>query len=45
MRGPVMLAAIDPPEDLVLPSSPPGPLTLRPWYQVRRETYSTYFRS
>jgi DUF1680 family protein len=43
MRGPLLMAAVDPPDDLVLPSTLPGPLTLRPWYQVQRETYSTYF--
>lgn len=63
LRGPVMLAAIDPPEDLSaagsalavlepLPGAPmeftcpaaAGKLTMRPFYRVRNETYSTYFR-
>jgi DUF1680 family protein len=45
MRGPLLMTAVDPPPDLMLPASPPGSLTLRPWYQVQRETYSTYFRT
>jgi DUF1680 family protein len=63
MRGPVMLTAIDPPDDLaasaaVLGQMEPvtgrplefdcqtvaGKVRMRPFYQVQRETYSTYFR-
>ena len=63
MRGPVMLTAIDPPEELVaarsalenmdaVPGKPlefdcrtdSGKVRMRPFYQVRGETYSTYFR-
>ena len=63
MRGPVMLTAIDPPEQLVarasafaqmdsVPGKPlefdcqtaAGKVRMRPFYQVRDETYSTYFR-
>ena len=63
MRGPVMLTAIDPPEQLAasapalagmepVPGKPlefdcqtaAGKVRMRPFYQVRRETYSTYFR-
>jgi DUF1680 family protein len=63
MRGPVMLTAIDPPEQLTatenaLKSMAPvagkplefdcrtatGNVRMRPFYQVQRETYSTYFR-
>lgn len=63
MRGPVMLSAIDPPEQLTataaaLKSMTPvagrpldfdcrtsaGNVRMRPFYQVQRETYSTYFR-
>jgi DUF1680 family protein len=63
MRGPVMLTAIDPPEQLVARASAlarmdpvsgkplefdcqteAGKVRMRPFYQVRRETYSTYFR-
>jgi hypothetical protein len=62
MRGPIMLAAIDPPPQLAatraqLTNMQPvaatalaftcatstGPVRMRPFYQVRRETYSTYF--
>lgn len=63
MRGPLMLTAIDPPDELAasvtalgnmapVPGKPlefdcwtaAGRVRLRPYYQVRRETYSTYFR-
>jgi DUF1680 family protein len=63
MRGPVMLTAIDPPEQLTataaaLKSMTPvagkplefdchtatGDVRMRPFYQVQRETYSTYFQ-
>jgi DUF1680 family protein len=63
MRGPVMLTAVDPPEQLAA-SAPAisrmqpvtgralefdcqtagGKVRMRPFYQVQRETYSTYFR-
>ena len=63
MRGPVMLAAIDPPDPLAasaaalarmepVPGQPlefdcrtaAGSVRMRPFYRVRREAYSTYFR-
>ncbi|HTP35287.1 MAG TPA: beta-L-arabinofuranosidase domain-containing protein [Candidatus Acidoferrales bacterium] len=63
MRGPVMLTAVDPPEQLAaspaaLAAMDPVPgkplefdcrcaaekVRMRPFYQVRREPYSTYFR-
>jgi DUF1680 family protein len=63
MRGPVMLTAIDPPDELAatgpalarmdpVPGKPlefdcqtaTGKVRMRPFYQVQRETYSTYFR-
>jgi len=62
MRGPVMLTAIDPPEQLTataaalksmapVPGEPlgfdcrtaTGNVRMRPFYQVQRETYTTYF--
>ena len=62
MRGPVMLAAVDPPEHLSASAAAlgkmdavpgkalefdcqtaAGKVRMRPFYQVRRETYSTYF--
>ncbi len=63
MRGPVMLTAVDPPEQLAA-SAPAisrmqpvtgralefdcqtagGKVRMRPFYQVQRETYSTYFK-
>ena len=63
MRGPVMLTAIDPPEQLEataaalahrkpVPGKPlefecataAGKVRLRPYCQLQREPYSTYFR-
>jgi len=63
MRGPVMLTAIDPPEELAasasalrtmqpVPGTPlefdcataAGNMRMRPFYRVKDETYSTYFR-
>jgi hypothetical protein len=63
MRGPVMLVAIDPPDDLAASGAALGQMQavagkplefdcqpaagmvrMRPFYQVQRETYSTYFR-
>jgi hypothetical protein len=44
MHGPLLMTAVDPPEELALPTALPGALTLRPFYKVQRETYSTYFR-
>jgi DUF1680 family protein len=63
MRGPVLLTAIDPPEQLNataadLKTMAPvagkplefncrtatGTVRMRPFYQVQRETYSTYFQ-
>lgn len=63
MRGPVMLTAIDPPDELAASASAlaqmdavagkplefdcqttAGKVRMRPFYQVQRETYSTYFR-
>jgi DUF1680 family protein len=51
MRGPVMLTAIDPPDPLTATAAElaridtiAGKVRMRPFYQVRRETYSTYFR-
>jgi len=63
MRGPVMLTAIDPPDELAasrsalagmapVPGRPlefdcaaaGGKVRMRPFYQVRRETYSTYLQ-
>jgi DUF1680 family protein len=51
MRGPVMLTAIDPPDPLTATAAElahmdtvAGKVRLRPFYQVQRETYSTYFR-
>jgi hypothetical protein len=63
MRGPVLLTAVDPPEQLTasadaLKSMTPVPgkplefdcrtgiesIRMRPFYQVQRETYSTYFK-
>ena len=37
MRGPLMLTASDPPDDFTVSR-------MRPFYQVGRETYSTYFQ-
>lgn len=64
MRGPVMLTAADPPEQLVASAeslanmeptpgkalefqcrSAAGTLTMRPFYRVQREPYSTYFQT
>ena len=45
LRGPVMLVAVDPPDDPTWTNLQPGPgVRLRPWYQVKDETYTTYFR-
>jgi DUF1680 family protein len=63
MRGPLMLTAVDPPEQLAasaaalsgmeaVPGKPldfdcrtsAGKVRVRPFYQVQREPYSTYFR-
>ena len=63
MRGPVMLVATDPPDDLSasaaalagmkpVPGKPlefdcgaaTGVVRMRPFYQVQREPYTTYFR-
>jgi DUF1680 family protein len=63
MRGPVMLAAIDPPDELAASAAAltrmdpvagrplefdcttaTGKVRMRPFYQVQREAYSTYFR-
>jgi DUF1680 family protein len=63
MRGPVMLAAIDPPDELTANAqalarmdpvagrplefdcaTSAGKVRMRPFYQVKREVYSTYFR-
>jgi DUF1680 family protein len=63
MRGPVMLVAVDPPDELTasaaslaqmeaVPGKPlefdcltgTGRVRMRPFYQVQREAYSTYFR-
>jgi DUF1680 family protein len=63
MRGPVMLAAIDPPDGLAASAAAlaqmepvrgkplefdcrttAGEVRMRPFYQMQRETYSTYFR-
>ena len=51
MRGPVMLTAIDPPDPLTATAAQldrmdtlAGNYQMRPFYQVQRETYSTYFR-
>jgi hypothetical protein len=41
MRGPLMQTAIDPPEDLSVSDALAGKLV--PFYQVRDQTYSTYF--
>jgi DUF1680 family protein len=62
MRGPVMLTAVDPPDELAVPRSAlgrmepvprkplefdcataAGKVRMRPFYQVEREVYSTYF--
>ncbi|HEV3198184.1 MAG TPA: beta-L-arabinofuranosidase domain-containing protein [Bryobacteraceae bacterium] len=62
MRGPLMLVAVDPPEELAAPAAAlvkmqpvsgeplefdcgttAGAVRMRPFYQVRREGYSTYF--
>lgn len=44
MKGPVMMTVINAPEDFQV-SDGPGNLNLRPFYQVQRETYTTYFRA
>jgi len=44
MKGPVMMTVVDPPEDLRV-SEVPGNLNLRPFYEVQRETYTTYLRA
>jgi DUF1680 family protein len=63
MRGPVMLTAVDPPDELVATAAAlgkmepvsrkplefdcqtaTGKVRMRPFYQVQREPYSTYFR-
>jgi len=64
MRGPVMLTAVDPPEQLTATAAAlmrmqpvtgkplefdcetaAGKVRMRPFYQVRREPYSTYFQT
>ena len=55
MRGPVMLVAVDPPEELTATGEMRavegralefecGMVRMRPFYRVRGETYSTYWR-
>ena len=42
MRGPLMLTAVDPPDDFTISASQIA--TMRPFYLLGRETYSTYFQ-
>jgi DUF1680 family protein len=44
MKGPLMMTVVDPPADLRV-DEVPGNLNLRPFYQIQRETYTTYLRA